>query len=58
MQRATFKSHDPRMVRLVAYLRTHLDEPLELEALARLASQVSQSKGLNRSGRGNFLPSG
>lgn len=37
MQRATLEAHDPRLVRLLTYLQDHLDEPLEIEALARLA---------------------
>ena len=37
MKAATLQAHDPRFVRLVAYLQAHLDEPLEIEALARLA---------------------
>ena len=37
MQRATLEAHDPRLLRLLGYLRTHLDEPLEIEPLARLA---------------------
>lgn len=37
MKPATLQARDPRMVRLLAYLRGHLDEPLEIEALARLA---------------------
>ena len=37
MQRATLEAHDPRMVGLLGYLRDHLDEPLDIEALARLA---------------------
>lgn len=37
MQRATLEAHDPRLARLLAHLRAHLDEPLEIEALARLA---------------------
>jgi len=34
---ATLQAHDPRMVRLLAYLQAHLDEPLDIESLARLA---------------------
>lgn len=37
MKSATLQAHDPRLTRLLAYLRSHLDEPLEIEALARLA---------------------
>jgi AraC-like DNA-binding protein len=37
MQRATLEAHDPHLVRLLAYLRMHLDEPLEIEPLAHLA---------------------
>jgi AraC family transcriptional regulator len=42
MQRATLDAHDPRLVRLLAYLRTHLDEPLDIEPLARLAGVSSR----------------
>ncbi len=37
MKPATLRAHDPRLVRLLAYLRAHLDEPLEIGALASLA---------------------
>jgi len=37
MKAATLQAHDPRMARLLAYLESHLDEPLDIESLARLA---------------------
>lgn len=37
MKIATLQKHDGRMGRLLACLRAHLDEPLEIAALARLA---------------------
>ncbi len=37
MKPTTLQAHDPRFVSLVAYLRDHLDEQLDVEALARLA---------------------
>lgn len=43
MQRATLEAHDPRLGRLLAYLKNHLDEPLEIEALARLAGVSPRS---------------
>ncbi|HWA25157.1 MAG TPA: helix-turn-helix domain-containing protein [Lacunisphaera sp.] len=37
MKPGTLEAHDPRLVRLLEYMRAHLDEPLDLDALARLA---------------------
>jgi len=43
MKAATLRAHDPRLARLLAYLRAHVDEPLEIADLARLAG-VSPSQ--------------
>jgi AraC family transcriptional regulator len=43
MKAATLRAHDPRLARLLTYLRAHLDEPLAITDLARLAG-VSPSQ--------------